>query len=85
MFNIKLPDSFEFTLEYKDTEQVMLHIKNLPNVSQLGENTLAYKTNDFYDLLSVMRLMKLRIDKRPWIISKLNNAINKFASIISRH
>lgn len=85
LFDIKLPDSFEFTLEYKDTDQVMLHIKSLPNVFQSGENTLCYKTSDFYDLLSVMRLMKQRIDKRHWIVSKLNNAINKFARIISKH
>lgn len=76
-FDIKLPDTFEFTLKYKDPEQVKLHMKNLPNVSQLDENTLAYKTNDYYDLLSVMQLMKLKIDKQSWIVSKLINALNK--------
>ena len=83
LFEIKLPDTFEFTLEYKDSEQVMLHIKKLPKVFQLDKNTLAYKTNDYYDLLSVMRLMKLQIDKRPRIISKLINALCKMTRIIS--
>lgn len=85
LFDIKLPDTFEFTLEYKDTEQVKLHMKNLPNISQLDENTLAYKTNDYYDLLSVMRLMKLRIDQRPWIMSKLLNALDKLTMILSKY
>jgi len=60
-FDIKLPKEFVLTLQYRDKNQAELHAEKVPGVKQIAKDTLKYRTNDYLDLLTVMRLMKLKI------------------------
>lgn len=60
-FNIKLPEQFVLTLQYVDKNQAALHAATVLGVRQISPDTLEYQTNDYLDLLTVMRLMKLKI------------------------
>ncbi len=60
-FDIKLPEQFVLTLQYVDENQAALHAEKVPGVKQISADTLEYQTNDYMDLLTIMRLMKLKI------------------------
>lgn len=60
-FNIKLPNEFVLTLQYTDKNQAKLHAAKMPCVRQISSDTLEYRTDDFLDLITVMRRMKLKI------------------------
>lgn len=60
-FDIKLPEQFILTLQYVDANQAALHAEKILGVKQVSADTLEYKTNDYMDLLTIMRLMKLKI------------------------
>ena len=62
-FNIKLPEKFVLTLTYTDKIQAKLHAARVPGVKQIAPDTLEYQTDDYMDLLTTMRLMKLYIQQ----------------------
>lgn len=58
-FDVKLPKKFVLTIQYLDKDQVDLHVKKIKNINKISKDTVQYKTDDFYDLLKIMRLLKI--------------------------
>lgn len=84
-FKITLPKHFTLTLQYKDAEQAFLHIQKIKGVVQISRDTVQYKTNDFFDLLTVMRKLKLLIHKGSKvkrILTRLKNKLSNSAKAL---
>lgn len=84
-FKIALPKHFTLTLQYKDAEQALLHSQKIKNVVQISHDTVQYKTNDFFDLLTVMRKLKLLIHKGSKvkrIITRLKNKLSNSVKVL---
>ncbi|MDR1337590.1 MAG: M55 family metallopeptidase [Rickettsiales bacterium] len=64
MCKIKLPKSFKLEITYVDSRQAKLHAQKIPNIELLNSTTVGYETNDYLDLLTVMRLLKLKIHRQ---------------------
>lgn len=61
-FKIKLPKKFTLQLKYVYPEQAKLHAEKYKDkLKQITNDILEYTTADYFDLLTVMRLMKLKI------------------------
>lgn len=84
-FKITLPKHFTLTLQYKDSEQAQLHVQKIKGVIQIAPDTVQYKTNDFFDLLIVMRKLKLLIHKGSKvkrILTRLKNKLSNFLWVL---
>ena len=76
-----MPKHLTLTLQYKDSEQAQLHVQKIKGVIQIAPDTVQYKTNDFFDLLIVMRKLKLLIHKGSKvkrILTRLKNKLSNF-------
>lgn len=62
-FRVTLPRQFVLTIQYLDKAQAPLHANKIKNVVQIAPDTVQYKTKDFFDLLTVMRQLKLLVRK----------------------
>ena len=81
-FKITLPKHFTLTLQYKDAEQALLHAKKIKGVIQIKPDTVQYKTDDFFDLLTVMRQMKFLIHKGSKVKRILTRLKNKLSNSV---